>query len=109
MLNNTILIYILIIVIAEGIAQTCLKNYSNSKKFIYLLGGLICYGLVAWGLCQSYNINGGVGFVNLIWSALSIISSFTIGVLFFKEVIHFHDILAIILISTGVLILKFTN
>jgi multidrug transporter EmrE-like cation transporter len=109
MLNNTILIYILIIVIAEAIAQTCLKNYSNSKKFIYFFAGLIFYGLVAWALCQSYNINGGVGFVNLIWSALSIISSFTIGILFFKEVIHFHDIIAIILISIGVLILKFTN
>lgn len=109
MLNNTILIYIFIIVIAEGIAQTCLKNYSESKKFIYFIGGLIFYALVSWGLCQSYDIKGGVGIVNLIWSALSIISSFVIGILFFKEVIHYHDILAIILISIGVLILKFTD
>jgi len=109
MLNNTILIYILVIVIAEGIAQTCLKNYSESKRFVYFIGGLIFYGLVAWVLCQSYNIKGGVGIVNLIWSALSIISSFTIGILFFKEVIHFHDIIAIILISSGLLILKFTE
>ena len=109
MLNNTILIYILIIVIAEAIAQTCLKNYSESKRFIYFLVGLIFYGLVAWVLCQSYNIKGGIGIVNLIWSALSIISSFSIGILFFKEVIHFHDIIAIILISIGVLILSTTD
>lgn len=109
MLSNTILIYILIIVIAEGIAQTCLKEYSESKKFIYFLTGLVCYGLVSWFLCESYNVNGGIGIVNLVWSALSIITSFTIGVLFFKEIIHFHDILAIILISIGMLILKFTD
>ena len=109
MLSNTILIYILIIVIAEGIAQTCLKEYSESKKFIYFLTGLICYGLVSWFLCESYNVKGGIGIVNLVWSALSIITSFTIGILFFKEVIHYHDIIAIILISIGMLILKFTN
>jgi len=109
MLSNTILTYILIIVIAEGIAQTCLKQYSESKKFIYFLTGLICYGLVSWFLCQTYDDKGGIGMINLIWSALSIITSFTIGVLFYKEIIHFHDILAIILISIGVLILKFTK
>ena len=109
MLSNTILTYILIIVIAEGIAQTCLKKYSESKKMIYFLTGLICYGLVSLFLCESYNVQGGMGIVNLIWSALSIITSFTIGILFFKEVIHFHDIIAIILISIGVLILKFTK
>jgi multidrug transporter EmrE-like cation transporter len=109
MLSNTILNYILIIVIAEGIAQTCLKEYSESKKFIYFLTGLICYGLVSWFLCESYNVQGGIGIVNLIWSALSIVTSFTIGILFFKEVIHFHDVIAIILISIGVLILKYTR
>ena len=53
MLSNTILFYIIIIVIAEGIAQTCLKEYSESKKIIYFLTGLICYGLVSWFLCES--------------------------------------------------------
>lgn len=109
MLNNAILFYILIIVITEGIAQTCLKKYSESKQMMYFFTGLIFYGLVSLFLCESYNLKGGIAIVNLIWSAFSIITSFTIGMFFFKEAIHYHDVLAIILISIGVLILKFTK
>jgi multidrug transporter EmrE-like cation transporter len=33
----------------------------------------------------------------------------TVGVLFFKEVIHLHDYMAIAMIGGGVMILKYTD
>lgn len=109
MLNNSILFYILLIVIFESVAQTCLKNYSNSNNSSFLYIGLFFYLGVAWFLCQSYSQQGGMGKVNLIWSGVSVIVSLSIGILVFKERFHFHDILATIMITFGILILRFTE
>jgi multidrug transporter EmrE-like cation transporter len=109
MLNNLILIYILIIVLVETLAQSCLKHYSNSKDTIFFFIGFIAYGLVSYLLCKSYEIEGGLGMINLIWSGISVITSFTIGILYFKEQFHFHDAIAILFITIGMLILKHTK
>jgi len=46
---------------------------------------------------------------NAIWSALSVMATTFVGVLMFKEMLHIHDYIAIALIGSGVLILKFTD
>ncbi len=109
MLNNSILFYITLIVVFESVAQTCLKNYSNSNNLNFLYTGLFFYLGVAWFLCQSYNQQGGLGKVNLIWSGVSILASLAIGILVFKEKYHLHDILATLMITSGILILRFTE
>ena len=109
MLNNVILIYILIIVLVETLAQSCLKHYTNSKDTVFFFIGVIAYGLVSYLLCKSYEIEGGLGMINLIWSGISVVTSFTIGILYFKEKFHIHDAIAVLLITIGLLILKYTK
>jgi multidrug transporter EmrE-like cation transporter len=109
MISNLLLIYIMLIVIFEAIAQSCLKEYSQSNNYNYFYVGILFYGGVSWLLCQTYDQKVGLGLVNLVWSALSIIASTTAGILLFKETFHTHDILAAILITVGILILRFTN
>ncbi len=109
MLNNLILFYITLIVIFEAIAQSCLKTYSNNNNYYYFLFGIMSYCIVSWLLCQSYNQKGDLGVVNLFWSALSIIVSTVIGILMFKEKFHIHDIIATLLITIGIMILRFTQ
>ena len=109
MLDNLILFYITLIVIFEAVAQSCLKTYSNTSNYNYFIIGIVSYGIVSWLLCQSYTQKGGLGIVNLIWSALSIIVSTIVGILMFKEQFHTHDIIATLLITTGILILRFTQ
>ena len=109
MLNNIIIIYILIIVLVEALAQSCLKHYTNSKDIVFFFIGIIAYGVVSYLLCKSYEIQGGLGIINLIWSGISVVTSFTIGILYFKEKFHFHDVIAVILITIGMMILKNTD
>lgn len=109
MLDNLILFYITLIVIFESVAQSCLKTYSNTNNYSYFFVGIVSYSIVSWLLCQSYNHKGGLGIVNLIWSAVSIIASTIIGIIMFKEKFHTHDILATLLITSGILILRFTQ
>jgi multidrug transporter EmrE-like cation transporter len=109
MISNLLLIYIMLIVIFEAVAQSCLKEYSQSNNYGYFYAGILFYVGVGWLLCQTYVQKGGVGTVNLVWSALSIIASTSVGILLFKEKFHTHDILAALLITVGILILRFTN
>lgn len=109
MLNNSILFYILLIVIFESVAQGCLKNYSVSNNINFLYLGMFLYLGVAWVLCKSYENKGGLGMVNLIWSGVSVVASTVMGILIFKEKFHFHDIIATAMITSGILILRFTD
>ena len=109
MLDNLILFYITLIVVFEAVAQSCLKTYSNTNNYNYFFVGIVSYAIVSWLLCQSYNHKGGMGLVNLIWSALSIITSTIIGIMMFKEQFHAHDIIATLLITAGIMILRFTQ
>ena len=58
-------------------------------------------------LCQTYQYSG-LAMTNAVWSGLSVVATTFVGVLMFKEVLHFHDYLAIAMIGAGVIILKFT-
>ena len=51
----------------------------------------------------------GLAMTNALWSGLSVMATTTVGVFYFKEVLHFHDFIAIAMIGGGVMILKFTD
>jgi multidrug transporter EmrE-like cation transporter len=50
-----------------------------------------------------------MGITNIIWSGLSVFLVTVAGVFFFKEKIHWHDIVAGLFITTGIMIYKFTE
>jgi multidrug transporter EmrE-like cation transporter len=90
----------------ETCAMSCFKTSLNDWRFFLL--GLLLYGGVGILLVQTFKLTG-LAFTNALWSGLSIMATTTVGVLYFKEKLHFHDYIAVAMIGAGVLILKFTD
>lgn len=87
-------VYIIIILISivEACAQFCIKKGSGNKnKFLYFVG-FSSYAFVGYLLLKSYSFKG-IGYCNLIWSALSIILACVSGKLFFGEKINYLAVL----------------
>ena len=101
-----ILVYVLVIVGLETGAMSCFKSSLNDWRF-FLLGVLLYVG-VGGMLVQTFKLTG-LAFTNALWSGLSVMATTTVGVLYFKEKLHFHDFIAIAMIGGGVIILKVTD
>ena len=101
-----IIIYILMIVGLETCAMSCFKTSLTDWRFFLL--GLLLYSGVGILLVQTFKLTG-LAFTNALWSGLSVMATTTVGVLYFKEKLHFHDYIAVAMIGAGVLILKFTD
>lgn len=101
-----VLTYVLIIVGLETCAMSCFKKSLQDWRF-YLLGVLF-YSGVGFMLVKTFKLSG-IAFTNALWSGLSVMATTTVGVLYFKEVLHIHDYLAVAMIGAGVIILKYTD
>lgn len=101
-----ILVYVLVIVGLETCAMSCFKSSLNDWRF-FLLGTLLYVGVGAM-LVQTFKLTG-LAFTNALWSGLSVMATTTVGVLYFKEKLHFHDFVAVAMIGGGVIILKVTK
>jgi len=99
-------IYVLVIVCLETCAMSCFKSSLNDWRF-FLLGVLLYVG-VGGVLVQTFKLTG-LAFTNALWSGLSVMATTTVGILYFKEKLHFHDFVAIAMIGGGVVILKVTD
>lgn len=101
-----IVVYVLIIVAFETTAMSCFKKSLDDWR--YFLLGVLFYVGVGGLLVQTFKLTG-LAFTNALWSGLSVMATTTVGVLYFKERLHFHDFIAIAMIGAGVIILKFTE
>jgi multidrug transporter EmrE-like cation transporter len=101
-----IVMYVLIIVGFETMAMTCFKKSLDDWRFFIL--GVFLYIGVGGLLVQTFKLSG-LAFTNALWSGLSVMATTSVGVLFFKEKLHFHDFIAIAMIGGGVMILKVTD
>ena len=101
-----IVLYVLVIVGFETMAMSCFKKSLDDWRF-FILGVLLYIG-VGGLLVQTFKLSG-LAFTNALWSGLSVMATTTVGVLYFKEKLHFHDFIAIAMIGGGVMILKVTD
>lgn len=101
-----VVFYVLLIVLLETFAMSCFKKSLDDSRFF--LAGILFYTGVGFMLCQTFK-STGLAMTNALWSGLSVMATTFVGVLMFKEILHFHDYLAIAMIGAGVMILKFTN
>jgi multidrug transporter EmrE-like cation transporter len=99
----------MLIAIFEIIAQNCLKKNSLLSHDNYFYIGILFYIGVGWLLSKIYNQKQQLGMINLLWAAFSIIINTSLSILVFKKNFHIHDIIASLLITSGILILKFTD
>ena len=106
---NYLLLIIILIVLFETVAIMCVKKYHEDKCINYFLLAVLFYAVVCYLLHKSLDYNNSVGINNILWSGLSIFAVTLFGVLFFKEKLHWHDILAGLLITVGIIIFKVTE
>ena len=79
---------ILIITLVECCGQFCLKKGALEKNRYLNIVGVISYILISYLLLKTYKYKG-IGFSNLMWSALSIILACISGKIFFGEKINY--------------------
>ena len=98
--------YVLLIVMLETLAMTCFKRSIDNNAFFAL--GVLFYAAVGYLLRSTMN-GSGIAMTNALWSGLSVMATTIVGIMLFKETIHLHDLGAIAMIVTGVMILKVTD
>ena len=98
--------YVLLIVMLETLAMSCFKRSIDNNAFFAL--GVLFYAAVGYMLRVTMN-GSGMAMTNALWSGLSVMATTIVGIMLFKETIHLHDLGAIALIVTGVMILKVTE
>lgn len=98
--------YVLLIVLLETLAMGCFKKSIDSSAFFAV--GVLFYAAVGYLLRLTMN-GTGMAMTNALWSGFSVMATTLTGILLFKETIHFHDFFAILLIVSGVMILKVTD
>ena len=98
--------YVLLIVLLETSAMSCFKKSVDSNAFFAL--GVLFYAVVGYLLRSTMNASG-MAMTNALWSGLSVLATTLVGILLFKEMLHLHDYFAILLIVSGVMILKVTE
>ena len=86
--------------------MSCFKRSIDNSAFFAV--GVLFYAAVGYLLRLTMN-NTGMAMTNALWSGLSVMATTTVGILLFKESMHFHDFIAIALIVSGVMILKVTD
>jgi multidrug transporter EmrE-like cation transporter len=98
--------YVLLIVMLETLAMSCFKKSVDSNAFFAV--GVLFYAAVGYLLRLTMNASG-MAMTNALWSGVSIVATTVVGILLFKETLHLHDYGAILLIASGVMILKVTD
>jgi multidrug transporter EmrE-like cation transporter len=98
--------YVLLIVMLETLAMSCFKRSIDSNAFFAV--GVLFYAAVGYLLRATFN-STGMAMTNALWSGLSVAATTVVGTLLFKEILHIHDLFAMALIVSGVMILKVTK
>jgi multidrug transporter EmrE-like cation transporter len=98
--------YVLLIVMLETIAMTCFKKSIDNSAFFAV--GILFYAAVGYLLRMTMNASG-MAMTNALWSGFSVLATTIVGIMLFKEALHLHDYFAILLIVSGVMILKVTE
>ena len=98
--------YVLLIVMLETMAMSCFKRSTDSTAWFAV--GVLFYAAVGYLLRTTFN-STGMAMTNALWSGFSVMATTITGILLFKEGLHTHDYFAILLIVSGVMILKVTE
>lgn len=102
----SIYLYVLVIVMLETMAMSCFKKSIDNNA--WFAAGVLFYACIGFLLRQTFNGNG-MAMTNALWSGVSVMATTVVGTLLFKEVLHAHDMIAIFMIVSGVMILKLTH
>ncbi|MFA4814614.1 MAG: SMR family transporter [Candidatus Gracilibacteria bacterium] len=98
-------LYIFLILISETIALSFFKRFSMESNYLYFAIGMFFYLFVSIFLVKSFKYEG-MGIVNVLWSAFSVIFVVSAGILFFRETFTHVEMFAMVMIMCGVVVLR---
>jgi len=99
---------VFLIILSEAVAQISLKYFHETDNPLYFMSGVFGYAMVCVFLVVTYR-RTGMGIANSMWSALSIITMISVGIVLFNEKIPPQDIIGVVFIFIGVCILFFSD
>ena len=97
-MNKNIIVLLISIIAVESLAQWFLQKRITKKNDVYLVGGVVLYGLV--GIIYYWLLKHGkkMAVANTLWNAGTEISVAVLGFLFFKQSLTVEQIIGIVLI-----------
>lgn len=101
-------VFVLLILLSETTALSFLKEYSLSGSPKSLGLGLGFYLLVSIFLIRSFRYEG-MGIVNVLWSAFSVILVVATGMFLFGEKIGTMEITGMMMVIAGVVVLRWSE
>jgi multidrug transporter EmrE-like cation transporter len=87
--------------LVECYSQYSVKKGNGEHNYNSLFIGIFGYAIVCYLLWESYNFEA-MGHVNLLWSCMSIILAFLVGVFIFKEKFNKYTLTAIALAVSAI-------
>ena len=100
---------LLLIILCESSAQTLLEkanlitNQQDHKKNLFVISGIILYAIVGFIYHTLLNSKLSLAIVNALWQASTIIVMTLISIFYFKQKIHSHQIIGIVIVTIGCL------
>lgn len=92
------------LVIAETLAQYCIRKSREHNKGYYFIIGLLAYAIVCGLLYYSFSYTS-MSVVNALWNAISFLAIVGIGAYFYNEGILIGDVIGLLLITIGTLLM----
>ena len=105
---QNIIVLIALICLTETAAISCVKKYHNGDGSVFFICAILLYSIVCFLLHKSFYLNT-MGITNVLWSGISVLFVIIAGVFLFHEKVHTHDIIGAALITTGMLIIRYTK
>lgn len=97
-MNKNLVALLISIILVESLAQWFLQKRITTKNDIYLVGGVILYGLVGIIYYRLLKHGKKMAVANTLWNAGTEISVAIMGYIFFKQGLRKEQIFGIILI-----------
>lgn len=97
----TLIFIVILIILSEAIAQSCIKKYNLEKNYNYLIVGCIFYLCVILLLCKSYNYDGMYD-INIYWSIGSILTILLFDIIFFHATFKKEDLIGLFFCVIGI-------
>ncbi|HVW66921.1 MAG TPA: SMR family transporter [Candidatus Peribacteraceae bacterium] len=106
-IRSSTMLYIIVflILVMETTAMSFLKEYSETSGTVALGLGIACYMGVSLLLIRSFRYEG-MGIVNVLWSAFSVIFVVAVGIFLFQETISGIETIGIAFVLSGVVLLR---
>lgn len=97
-MNKNLIILLITIIATESAAQWCIQKKLSDKKDIFLILGVLLYGIV--GVIYYHILKHGkkLAIANTLWNAGTEITIAILGFLFFKQKLSYKQLIGIGLI-----------